>query len=595
MPVRFAGTITDITDQRLSADATLRAYAEELEYSHDCSRRQTEQLAELALELADARDNAIATTHTKNVFVANTSHELRTPMTGIIGAADLLLDTSLSAEQRDCVTLIRGAAENLLRVVNDILDHSKIEAGKVTLEMAEFDLRTVVEDAVDVLAETARRKKLAFGCVIETAVPRIVVGDQGRLRQILLNLIGNALKFTVDGHVIVKVDVAEESTGDTLCRFRVIDSGVGIPSTVQSHLFQSYVQGDVSTARHYGGTGLGLSVSKQFAQLMGGDIGVESHPGKGSEFWFTARFARGDHKVVSGPWMTLDGIDVIVATDNALSSELVRSALGILHTPFTVVTKDKELAAVLERRVGAPRPLVVLLDERWALQPSSRLVHALAAGLLRGMFVVGLGPHEETAAASALHVDAWITYPLRSRVVARTLADVTRIDRSDVRASKISRPVNQQFDLDVLVADDDPVGQLVVRKMLQRLGCRVRLVSDGSDAVRLVAARRYDLVFMDCEMPSLNGFEATALIRGQEPPTERTTIVAVTAHAMRGDRERCLAAGMDDHLSKPFTLSQLETFLARVTGRVAGETKSAEPSDTSALESLPALDSRRAS
>jgi two-component system sensor histidine kinase/response regulator len=594
VPVRFAGTVTDITDQRLSADADLRAYAEELEYSHDCSRRQTEQLAELALELADARDNAIAATHTKNVFVANTSHELRTPMTGILGAADLLLDTSLSAEQRDCVTLIRGAAENLLRVVNDILDHSKIEAGKVALEIAEFDLRTVVEDAVDVLAETARRKNLAFGCVIGTEVPRIVVGDQGRLRQILLNLIGNALKFTVDGHVVVKVDVAEESSGDTLCRFRVIDSGVGIPATVQAHLFHSYVQGDASTARHYGGTGLGLSVSRQFAQLMGGDIGVESHPGKGSEFWFTARFARGEHKVVSGPWMTLDGVDVIVATDNALSRELVCSALGTLHTPFTAVTRDKELAAVLEReRAGASRPLVVLLDEHWAMQPSSRLVHALAAGLLRGLFVVGLGPHGETA-ATALHVDAWIPYPLRSRVVARTLADVTRLERSEVRTSKSSQPVTRQFDLDVLVADDDPVGQLVVRKMLQRLGCRVRLASDGSEVVRLIGARPYDLVFMDCEMPVLNGFEATALIRGQEPPTARTTIVAVTAHAMHGDRERCLAAGMDDHLPKPFTLSQLETFLARVTNSVAGETESAAPS-ASALESLPALDSRRAS
>lgn len=596
VPVRFAGTVTDITDQRLGADAALRAYAEELEYSHDCSRRQTEQLAELALELADARDNAIAATHTKNVFVANTSHELRTPMTGILGAADLLLDTSLTAEQRDCVGLIRGAAENLLRVVNDILDHSKIEAGKVTLEMAEFDLRTVVEDAMDVLAETARRKSLAFGCVIETEVPRIVVGDQGRLRQILLNLIGNALKFTVDGHVVVKVDVAEESSGDTLCRFRVIDSGVGIPATVQAHLFQSYVQGDASTARHYGGTGLGLSVSKQFARLMGGDIGVESHPGRGSEFWFTARFARGDHKVVSGPWMTLDGLDVIVATDNALSRELVCSALGILHTPFTVATRDKELAAVLEREcVGGSRPLVVLLDEHWATQPSSRLVQALAAGLLRGLFVVGLGPHEETAAATALHVDAWIPYPLRSRVVARRLADVTRLERSEVRASKGSRPIAQPFDLDVLVADDDSVGQLVVRKMLQRLGCRVRLANDGSEAVRLVGTRRYDLVFMDCEMPLLNGFEATALIRGQEPDTARTTIVAVTAHAMRGDRERCLAAGMDDHLSKPFTLSQLETFLARVTGRVAGATAIAEPSGASELESLPALDGRRAS
>lgn len=602
-PRRFVGTATDITDQKLGADATLRAYTEELEYSHDCSRRQAEQLAELALELADARDNAIAISQSKNAFVANTSHELRTPMTGILGAADLLLDTSLSAEQRDCVALIRGAAENLIRVVNDILDHSKIEAGKVTLEMAEFDLRTVVEDAVEVLAETARRKSLAFGCLIDTDVPRIVVGDQGRLRQILLNLIGNALKFTVDGHVLVKVDVAEESNGRTLCRFRVIDSGVGIPAPVQTHLFQSYVQGDPSTARRYGGTGLGLSVSKQFAQLMGGDIGVESHPGKGSEFWFTARFARGDHKVVSGPWMTLDGVDVIVATDNALSRELVCSALGILHTPFTVAARDKELAAMLEReRPGGSRPLVVLLDEQWAMQPSSRLVHAVAAGLLRGLFVVGLGPHDESAAATALHLDAWIPFPLRSRVVARTLADVTRIDRSEIRPSRASRPITRQFDLDVLVADDDPVGQLVVRKMLQRLGCRVRLANDGVEAVRLIGARRYDLVFMDCEMPSLNGFQATAQIRAQERPDARTNIVAVTAHAMHGDRERCLAAGMDDHLSKPFTLSQLEAFLARVTGLGAAETARVEPPVGSVLESLPSvldslppLDSRRAS
>jgi two-component system, sensor histidine kinase and response regulator len=207
--------------------------------------------------------------------------------------------------------------------------------------------------------------------------------------------------------------------------------------------------------------------------------------------------------------------------------------------------------------------------------------------------VVGLGPHGETAAATALHVDAWIPHPLRSRVVARTLVDVTRLE-SEVRSSKASLPVTRQFDLDVLVADDDPVGQLVVRKMLQRLGCRVRLASDGAEAVRLLGARRYDLVFMDCEMPSLNGFEATAQIRGQEAPTARTTIVAVTAHAMHGDRERCLAAGMDDHLSKPFTLSQLETFLARVTSRIAVETESAEPSGVPALESLPTLD-RRAS
>ena len=405
-PVRFTGAVTDITAERLGADAARRAYTEELEYTQDRLRHQTEQLAELALELADARDTAVAATHTKNVFVANTSHELRTPMTGIIGASELLLETPLSPEQRDCVTLIRGAAENLLRIVNDILDHSKIEAGKVTLEMAEFDLRTVIEDALDVLAETARRKKLTFGCVIDADVPRTVVGDQGRLRQILLNLTGNALKFTVEGHVVVRVGVSEESAGETLCRFSVMDSGVGIPAHVQASLFNSFTQGDASTTRRYGGTGLGLSVSKQFAQLMGGEIGVESHPGAGSEFWFTARFAPSKRKIVSGPWMTQGGVDIIVGTDHALSREIVCSSLGILDTPFTVANDPEELAALLQADPASHRrPRAVLLDERWVAQPGPALVTCAERGrgarLVRGRSRRARGDSVSAGAAGA--------------------------------------------------------------------------------------------------------------------------------------------------------------------------------------------------
>jgi PAS domain S-box-containing protein len=445
----YIAVVRNIT-ARKAGEQRLKDSAQELEQKNE----------ELEKALSAARE----ATRMKSRFLANMSHEIRTPMNGVLGMTDFLIGTDLTLEQQEYAQAIKRSADSLLALINDILDLSRIEAGKLRLDRAEFSLESAISETASMFALQARAKGLEFISAIGPGLPERAVGDPGRLRQVLMNLLGNAIKFTMRGQVALRVEMVNQTRDTMQLRFTVHDSGIGIPTGEQGRLFDTFTQVDESNTRKYGGTGLGLAISKQLVELLGGEIGVESEPEKGSKFWFTANFGKSTRSVASAP--AVAKLDLKVRPTPAPAATLVKSQTGTAQRAETPAQTPEQSSPML--------------------------------GSMR-----------------------------------------------------------------ILLAEDNEINQRITLRLLQKLGLAADAVVNGREAVEALEKRKYDLVLMDCQMPDMDGFEATAMIRSREGKSRHQTICALTANAMDGDRERCLAAGMDDYISKPVGLEKLREALDR--------------------------------
>ena len=513
----------------------------------------------VASRLAASEEQARRATAAKAAFLASMSHEIRTPLNGVIGMTELLLDTPLSTTQRDYAETVRRSADSLLLIINDILDYSKIEAGELRLEEAPFDLEVALKDVADLVGAAARARGLELALRIVPGTPRHVIGDVTRLRQVLTNLVGNAVKFTHEGHVLMEV-AALGGGGRIPFRFSVEDTGIGIPAHKQQHIFERFTQAEASTTRRYGGTGLGLAISKQIVGRMGGSLTVESTLGQGSTFRFTVELPvmEGAAEGIGG---SLAGIRALIVDDREVNRRILAEQLTGWGLRTDAVSTVAEAVDALRRARQASDPYGVgVLDyqlpdgDGLGLARELRLDQAFRDLVLVIVSSIGDRPDDEAGG----EVDSWLVKPARPSALYNALMDglARRAGRAAPRAAPARMPERQatrpRLAGRVLVAEDNVVNQKVIVTLLEKLGCRADLASNGREAVDQIERFPYDVILMDCEMPEMDGFAATAEIRRRETGTgHRVPIVALTAYAMTGDRERCLAAGMDEYLSKP--------------------------------------------
>jgi signal transduction histidine kinase/CheY-like chemotaxis protein len=514
-----------------------------------------------AKELAESRDKALDLANLKSDFLANMSHEIRTPMNGIIGMAGLLMDAPLTGEHKEYLETIRSCGESLLALINDILDFSKIEAGKLAIEAIDFDLLEVLDDVLAILGVKAFSKDVELVYQVAASVPRAVRGDPVRLRQILSNLVDNGLKFTNQGYVEVKVNVAEEAGEDVLLKFQIEDTGPGMKPEVISRLFQSFSQEDTSTTRNFGGTGLGLAICKRLCGLMGGGIGVESQPGRGSTFWFTLRLARRkEAKALPDP-AKVPPIFLAGLPQNlyrTLRSQLAEWGYQVDH-----VAPGPE---GLERLKALPRALVLGVPAEGAMAKAffkALLEDPAFTGKVRTLALASRYSASEQRGARRMGFKEMLNVPVRTGQILQTLEAAPKPQES-AAASPESAPRLETEAPRLLLAEDNPVNQRLAVAVLKKQGfTHVDVVGNGQEALNAAMAHSYGLILMDCQMPVMEGYEATRRIRERQVGRQRTPIIALTAHAMVGDREKCLDCGMDDYLSKPLQPSALQAVLKK--------------------------------